>query len=299
MYLFTLGNGSTYSNFDSSASITKALQAETLFEVGKAFLESAEAFTRENYQFLYQLNWAFCWEAVEGLQRAPKTEPRDMDRVIIMLNNRVAADYLAQNSQNIYQQIEPVLQSVWTKSGQKMELYLRYPIRLMYAKKLAATCPDSELLPILVLGILCDAENQNYLGQDLLSLVMQHFPEIDRSVRIGMQQNWTVRHNSLDNWWVEQIQKLDNAKGEADTLALEMKEAFEQEQYEKASELLSYISKKSPLHRDGIFYRIQLAELIGEHELAVVLAASARVLFGADIEMQNLCWRILSGEVGA
>ena len=56
------------------------------------------------------------------------------------------------------------------------------------------------------------------------------------------------------------------------------------------------LGRKSPLHREGIFYRIQLAEMIGEHELAVVLAASARVLFGLDIEMQNLCWLILSQE---
>lgn len=293
LYLFTIGNGSTYANFPSSLSLERCTQAEALFEEGKLFLDSKEALTQENYQFLYQLNWAFCWEGMEGLQRAPNATPQDLDRIIILLNNRVAAAYLPQNSQNICGQIKPVLQAIWSKNGQKMELYLRYPIRLMYARELAERCPGSELLPVLILGVLCDVENQNLLGYDLLALTARHFHGLESSIGIGLQQDWTLRHSGLRNWWVEQIQAIDSDGGTVDILAQELKEAFEQGQYEQASELLSRVSKKSPLHRNGIYYRIQLAELIGEHELAVVLAASARVLFGLDMEMQRLCCAVL------
>ena len=94
---------------------------------------------------------------------------------------------------------------------------------------------------------------------------------------------------------MELIQEVDMDQDKSiETLAEQLREAFANEDYIKASELLSELGQKSPLHRDGIFYRIQLAEMIGDHELAVVLAASARVLFGLDIEMQNLCWAIFA-----
>lgn len=300
LYLFTMGSGSTYANFSSAASVNKALQAEVLFDEGKAFLQSIGALTQENEHFLYQLNWAYCWEAMEGLQRVDKSAPEDVDRIIAMLNNRIAGVYLSQSSRDISQQIESVLHVVWTKSGQSLELYLRYPFRLMYARKLAEANPNSDLLPVLVMGVLCDLENQNSLGWDLLPQLEKSFPSIKQTVRVQIYMNWTKRHNSLRNWWAESIQRLDGADGTADRLAQRIGEAFEQEQYEEASELLSELSRKSPLHRDGIYYRIQLAELIGEHELAVVLAASARVLFGLDVDMQQLCWFILSqgGERG-
>jgi len=296
LYQFTLGNGSTYSNFSSATSLRKAVQAEVLFEEGRRFLQSSNALTQENINFLYQLNWAFCWETMEGLQRVEKAAPEDMDRVIVMLNNRVAEAYLAQNSCNICQQIEPLLQSVWMKGGQKMELYLRYPIRLMYARKLAEACPDSELLPVLILGILCDPENQNLLGADMLPLIAEHFSGLCESMKIGLYKDYTLRHSSLRNWWTELIQRLDCKDGTAEALSCQLEEAIEQEQFEKASNLLSDLSRKSPLHHNGIYYRIQLAELIGEHELAVVLAASARVLFGLDSEMQQLCWSVMALE---
>jgi len=296
LYSFTISNGSTYANFSSANSLIKVLQSEELFEMGREFLQSTGAMTQENYQFLYQLNWAFCWEAIEGIQRVPKAVPEDMDRIIVMLNNRVANAYLAQNSKNICSQIEPVLQNIWEKSGQRMELYLRYPIRLMYTRKLVQICPDSGLLPVLVLGILCDVENQNLLGEDLLPLVAQNVPSLRDSFKIAVQKEYVLRHSSLRNWWMEQVQQLDGKDGEVEVLAKQMKISFEQEQYEEVSDLLAKLSKKSLLHRDGLYYRIQMTELIGEHELAVVLATSARVLFGLDVEMQELCWFILARE---
>lgn len=297
MYLFTVSSGSTYSNFLSIYSVAKSLQAEALYAETRSWLESVDALTQANHQFLFQLNWAFCWETIEGLQRATEAAPENLDRVITVLNNRVASSYLAQNSQEICKQLEPVLQAAFTKSRQRMELYLRYPIRLMYARKVANACPDSDLLPILIVGILSDVENENLLGFDMLPLLGKAFSGIQKSIQIKVYMDWTNRHNSLRNWWMEQIQRLDGESSGADVLAQQICEAFQKEQYEQASELLSELSKKSPLHREGIYYRIQLAELIGEHELAVVLAASARVLFGQDVEMQQLCWFILGPEM--
>lgn len=296
LYLFTIGSGSTYANFSPQFSVAKSLQAEVLYREAAAFLTETDALTPSNHRFLFRLNWVFCLESMEGLQQVAKTMPEDIERVIAVLNNRVASSYVAQCSDSICRQIEPILQAIWTKGGQKLELYLHYPIRLMYTRKLADVCPDSELLPILVAGILGDMENQNLLGMDLLPLLAKRFPGIQKSIQIKVYMDWTNRHNSLRNWWIEQVQRLDNANGEADALAQRMEEAFLEEQYEEASELLSELSQKSPFHRKGIYYRIQLAELIGEHELAVVLAASARVLFGRDVEMQQLCWLILGLE---
>lgn len=294
LYLFTLGNGSTYSNFSSTASVGKALSAETLFDEGQAFLQSVGALTQKNVEFLYQLNWAYCWEAMEGLQRIEKPGLYDVDRIITMLNNRVAGVYLPQNSAGICQQIESLLQAVWTKTGQPLELYLRYPFRLMYARRLARANPASEILPLLIVGILSDMENHHGLGEDLLPKIAEHHQGLAASLQY-VGRNWTKRHDGLHNFWVTQIQVIDSRKnGPAETLAQSLRKNFEAGRYEEASNLLCELSQKSPLHRDGTFYRIQLAELIGEHELAAVLAASARVIFGLDTEMQSLCWCILA-----
>ena len=289
LYLFTQGSGSTYANFPSQWSILKALQAEALFDEGLRFLQKKNALTQSNHQFLYQLNWAFCYEAIAGLQYVKESTSYDLDRVIILLNNKVASSYLS-GSSGIWPQLEPILQNVWIKGGQRMEMYLRYPIRLMYLKRLMEAHPGSELLPTLLLGILCDPENRNLLGRNLLPEIAQSFPGLQQTVRYIVHMEWTLRQNSHRNIWAERIQNEDGLEEE---LVERLRQAFDSERYEDASELLSRLSGKSPLHRDGLYYRIQLAELIGEHELAVVLAASARILFGVDIEMQNLCWFIL------
>lgn len=294
LYLFTVGSGSSYANFKSESSIIKAVQSEVLFDEGLRFLQKKGAATQENCQFLYQLNWAFCYEAMEGLQRVREATPYDLDRVTVMLNNRVAASYLSSSGDAIWPQLEPILQSVWTKSGQKMELYLRYPIRLMYIRKLMEACPDSALLPVLLLGVLCDPENKNLLGTELLPEIAGRFPGLAQVVQYQFHMEWSQRQSSLRNWWAERVQTQDGMDGQAGALAEKLQAAFAEERYEDAGELLSLLCEKSPLHREGIYYRIQLAELIGEHELAAVLAASARIVFGLDIEMQNLCWFIFS-----
>lgn len=298
LYHFTVSKtSSTYSNSPPAATISKALQAETLFDEGSALLQNIGAAAVPHYQFLYQLNWAFCWEAMEGLRRKKEhVTLLDIDRIIVLLNNKVAQTYLANSSKEIWAQIEPILQSLWNQSGQKMELYLRYPVRLMYIQKLIAVCPDSELLPPLVLGVLCDSENANLLGKNLLQCILSCSPGIKKSVECYRSMAWSERHNLSNNWWANEIQQFDDSDGTAGALAQRLKDYFERGDYENACETLSQLSRKSPLHRDGIFYRIQMAELIGEHELAIVLAASARILFGLDIEMQSLCWFTFSQE---
>lgn len=298
LYHFTASQtDSTYANPPPASGISKALQVEALFNEGIALLQEIGANTSQNCQFLYQLNWAFCWEAMEGLQRTRKQVVlQDLDRVIALLNNRIAQSYLSASSAAIWKQLEPVFQNVWIQSGQKLELYLRYPIRLMYIHKLRDACPESELLPFLTLGVLCDPENGNLLGIDLLQCIALSFEGVKKSMEYRRFMEWTERHNLLDNWWLDEIQQLDGKDGEAQFLAQQLQEQFAQEQYEQACETLVKLGRKSPLHREGIYYRIQLAEIIGEHELAVVLAASARILFGLDLEMQNLCWFILSQE---
>lgn len=292
LYLFTAGSGSTYSNFSSKLSIMKAAQAEALFDEGLRFLQKKNAVTKSNYEFLFQLNWTFCYEAMERLQHTNQATPYDLDRVIILLNNQVASNYLS-SSGGVWTKLEPIFQNIWKKSGQRMEMYLRYPIRLMYLRLLMKACPDSELLPPLLLGVLCDPENRNLLGRELLPEIAQYFPGLRQSMRYKYQMEWSLRQNSYRNWWAESVRETDGAE---ENIAERLREAFDSGRYEEASELLSQLSRKSPMHRDGIYYRIQLAELIGEHELAVALAASARILFGLDIEMQNLCWFVLARE---
>lgn len=298
LYDFTVSQtDSTYSNPPPTAGVSKALQAEKLFDEGLILIQNIKADTVPNCQFLYQLNWAFCWEAMEGLQRTKKRVVlQDIDRIVALLNNKVARAYLAANSAEIQKQLEPILQNVWRKSEKKLELYLRYPIRLLYIHRLIDACPDSELLPPLVLGVLCDAENSNLLGADLLQCISPYFAGVQKSIERRRFMEWAERHDLFNNWWLNEIQQFDEEDGEVYTLAQQLREHFEREEYEQTCEILSRLSRKSPLHKDGIFYRIQMAELIGEHELAVVLAASARVLFGLDVEMQNLCWSILSQE---
>lgn len=298
LYLFTAGAGSTYSNWSSPYGVHRALESEALFDAGTALLEQFSVKTGENVKFLYQLNWAFCWEGMEGLQRVRQIGPEHLNRVIDLLNNRVASAYLASNSEMICQQVEPVLQAVLRQNSDQLErLYLRYPIRLMYTRKLFQANPASEILPVLIVGILSDIENHHGLGGDLLSAIAEHHPGMTAAMQY-VGKEWTQRHDNLHNFWVNQIQVLDERENPAADLAQRLREAFDGERYEQASELLFQLGQKSPLNRDAVFYRIQLAELIGEHELAVVLAASARVLFGLDIEMQNLCWFVLAQEKG-
>jgi len=296
LYLFTMGMNSTYSNWTNCSGVYRALQSEALFDAGIALLEKADAQTSENINFLYQLNWAFCWEGLEGIQRIKQVKPEHLNRVIDLLNNRVASVYLASSSKAICQQLEPILQNILKQNSDQLErLYLRYPIRLMYARKLFEVNPKSELLPVLIVGALSDIENHHGLGEDLLPVIAEHHPGMAASLRY-VGREWTRRHDNLHNYWITQAQILDDRIDPVANLAQLLRKAFDEGQYEEACELLSRLSKKSPLHRDGIFYRIQLAELIGEHELAVVLAASARVLFGLDVEMQSLCWFVLTKE---
>lgn len=301
LYRFTASqSSSTYSNPPPTAGLSKALMAEALFEEGMVFLREVGADTIPNCQFLYQLNWTFCWEAMEGLQRTRgRIVPQDVDRIVALLNNKVAHVYLAASGAEIWGQLEPILQNVWRQSGEKLALYLRYPMRLMYIYKLADACPDSGLLPLLILGVLCDPENGNLLGENLLHTIAPSFEGLKKSVERGRFMEWAKRHNLLDNWWVDEIQQFDGEDGTAQLLAQQLQAQLAREELEAACETLAQLSRKSPLHRDGIYCRIQMAEVAGEHELAVVLAASARVLFGLDAEMQSLCWLVLSQEGAA
>lgn len=294
LYLFTAGAGSTYSNWSSPYGVHCALQAEALFDAGIALLEQFSVKTEDNIKFLYRINWAFCWEGMEGLQRVRQIGPEHLNRVIDLLNNRVASVYLADNSEIVCRQLEPVLQAVLRQNCDQLErLYLRYPIRLMYTRKLFQANPASEILPVLIVGILSDIENRHGLGKDLLPAIAGQHPGMAAAMHY-VGREWTQRHDNLHNFWITQIQILDDWENPVADLAQRLRKAFDEGRYEEASGLLCQLGQKSPLHRDAVFYRIQLAELIGEHELAVVLAASARVLFGLDIEMQNLCWFVLA-----
>lgn len=297
LYLFTLSqSGSTYSNYMSRLSISKAMQAEGLFDAGVVLLREKAGQTAQNIQFLYQLNWAFCYESMNKLLWAEKVDLNDLDCVIMVLNNKIAAAYLNQNEENIWGQVEPILNKVWEKSGHNLELFLRYPFRLMYMRKLICTNPKSVLLPLLILGILCDHENRNCFGKSYLKDIAQFFPNLDKTIHYQTHMDWDMRNNNYQSAWANRIQYFDETNADVNRLAAQLRQSCEEEQYEEASELLTELSEKSPLHRYAVYYRIFLAELVGEHELAVVLAASARVLFGLDVEMQELCWLVIGRE---
>ncbi len=294
LYLFTMGAGSTYIEVlpRIKQSVNKSLQAETLFDEALKFLTIKKANNKRNIEFLYQLNWAFIWESISGIKNIQKPDIKVIDRIVIVLNNRIASNYLSNNTHNIYSLLEPLLNDAWQKSENDFYWYTRYPMRLMYLLNLIKEQPDSNLVPVILFGILCDMENQNLLGMDLLSYTSSYIPNQNILNHI---RDYTLRHNCIKNLWIECFDELygKDYNKKVRQLSENLKIAFYSAEFETASELLSELCNINPIDRDAIFYRIQMLELIDEHELAVILSCSARVLYGLDYDMQCLCLDVL------
>ena len=294
LYLFTMGAGSTYTNISQNINpiILKSIFSESLFEEGLNFLRVKNAETNENISFLYQLNWAFTCESIEGINNIKNPDISCLDRIIMVLNNSIASKYLSNNTENVYAFLEPLLNSIWEKNNKDLYWYIRYPMRLLYLRKLIKDQGKSSIIPVIFLGIVCDIENANLLGLDMVSCISEYYKY---DYIFEYIKKITLRHNCMRNGWIESLEQLydKHQRNEINNLENELKIEFNSQNFEKVSEIIFKLSEIDPLNRDLLYYRIQMLEIIGEYELAVILSASARVLFGLDYDMQCLSLEVL------
>jgi len=295
LYYFLNRSSSTFSR--RSLDIARTWEADSLFTAGVQVLEQLRIRDDLNYRFLLAIHWGFMEEAMRGLflnEDLNRTSPRiKMNRLAMVWNDRVVGSYLHKSFQQIWSNCELYIDTIIVEDAGRNLVWNSYMARLKYWKDNMQGNPNNVLWAPLLFSCLCDSENKHYAG--LVYLSELEAPLNNERATPGL--TWfRQRQQELQLYFYDNPQELLGGinKHDRTSAVIEKEEqlsrCIQEDDFEAACDLIEEISSICPFNLVAMFYRIHMAILLEEWETAALLAASAKVLWPDERDIQILYW---------
>jgi len=268
----------------------RLLEAEHLWEEGRETLAAFHAVNQENSDFLCVLNWAYIKEYLPGFRMAGNVPfHKQLGWLAATFSSSILPHYMRGMEKEILGTAMEYTQVICERESRNYALYESYLVRLRYFLILYSQNPGNLLLPALLVGCLSDPVNGNHLGLSMLSALKTKTKGF-QAVSVNISY-YTVAKSSF-NVWADDITGLDDSD-QVKTLESRLDECSHAENYAGICDLIEQISRVSPLNYSAMYYRIQMAILAEEWELASALCHTGRTLWPQDTQMQMLCWSLI------
>lgn len=290
-YYFLSRKDSQYNT--RSFDIFRMFEANILYSTGFDVMQQLNIRSPQNEVFITNLHLSYLMESLNGLNHNKNvlSPTVTLRRLEDLFNNRIVASYLEPFFTNIFIGCEPYIRKAINSEQEDSFIWDSYLSRLHYVME---QIPRSSRIhyPIL-LSCLCDPNNNNRAGKGLFIEVHQENHHLSHG-----QRGFINCSKPIQDYYYQHPQELVEAFDlmDRDDYLLDKEnqliESFQQEDLDKVCELIEEISLQSPLNRIAMYYRIYVATLIDEFPLALVMAASAKVLWPNDKDIQLLYWNI-------
>ncbi len=295
LYYFLNRSDSTYSR--RALDIQRNWEAESIFTAGTQVLEQLRIKDNQNYNFLINIHWGFMYEAMNGLfsnQDLAVASPRfKLSRLATVWNDRIVSSYLNLNFQQIWSSCELYISRIIAEDAGENLVWGAYLARFKYWMNNMQGNPNNALWAPLLFSCLCDSENKHYAG--LVYLSELEAPLNNERVTPGLtwfrqcQRERQLYFYDHPNELLEGINRRDRTFTVIEKEEL-LSRCIQEDDFETACDLIEEISLICPFNLVAMFYRIHMAILIEEWETAALLAASAKVLWPDDRDIQSLYW---------
>lgn len=299
LYYFLARSNSAYSSrpFDNA----RIIEANLLYQKGLNVLEVLKGHSIENDAFLLSLHWGYLVEAMSGMTNNTKsTESSNwhkLRRLSDVLNDKLVGSYLNNNFELIFNTMGNYVSKIIEEETQNSlnSIWSSYIARLYFFRNQLKMDSDSVLLIPILISCLCDKDNKNSAGALYFLKEIRGFKYQNLSVgeKQFLQCNATEHSFMFDHpqELLEMINKYDRTSEIIDKENV-LIESIKKEDFEIACNLIEEISIIAPFNLIAMYYRIYVSCIFKELELANILAATAKVLWPDEREIQLLYWEI-------
>lgn len=268
----------------------------SLYRNNIEFLEKYQINSDENIKFIKELHWTYIMEGLERYRNNVKISAKEkLLNIKCILNDKIVGSYMHEMFWKIYMGLEPYLKEIEMQAEEDLTIYDSYIMRLKCFVDSVEADTANPLNFLLLLGGIFDHNNRNFFGIDFMQLPL-------KGVSYGAWKHIEMHEEAWMYWadnprcFVEAYCGYWDRTSEVRAAEEELANCWNAGRYEECEALIQEISVAANFNREAIYYRIQLAELLGQHTIAVILAYTVKNIFDYDIELVALCNRIL--EVG-
>lgn len=266
---------------------------DILFDTAKDCLEHYGIANSKNIYYLYAVHWGHMCDIMKVLSTSSKMSGLEkISYIQDILNNKLLQSYLKVFDKTIWNNLCKYLQVIIPDINQMEPSLWECHLVKLYYLYLHRDNKNEPLPYMLLLSAICDPKNTFSFGIELLK---------DNQWEIISPGERRFRSQSLQvqRFFVKSLPKLKEFISNGDPqkyIQLEdsLANSVENEDYEKAGDLLSQLNEKYPLDEYAFYYRIYLSDLIGDHAFAVKQAYAAKILWSDSKELTELCQFILS-----
>lgn len=269
--------------------------AYALFQNNMEFLAKHEIAVQRNKNFVYMLHWTYLMEGLQPFHNNTWISPDEkLFYIKAVLNDSITGTLPAEMFEKLYSDILPYLIEIEEQAGDDCSIYSYYIMRL---KCFIDTVNEDESNPLnypLLLGALFDPANRNWFGIKFMNIVIQSAsPGVKKELCENEEpwKYWSENPSVFINYFCNMLDLTPEVQAAERDLAGYWNEG----RYEECYALADAISKAANFSREAMFYRIKVLEHFGDHTSASILAYTSKILFNYDLEMQDLCNRIIKG----
>jgi glycosyltransferase involved in cell wall biosynthesis len=295
LYCFLERCNSSYNT--QTLSIWRLIFARALYQEGLNILKLSCAENIQNQQFLLCIHWGYLCEAIQNVSvgRA-QTHLRPlakMQRLEDLVNDKIVGIYLNSNISMVLKTFTPYIQHCMTDGRDSNIIWDSFLLRLYKILSKYQFNKRNALLFPLLLACVSDPHNENNMGriffEDWKSYWSNQSLSKGELFLLELEPNdYLFRHPQDCVYWVNKHDHTD----ETVQLENELTKAFQKGGYDKVCDLLEAIANQCPFSRVAFYYRIRMAVLIKNMNLALLLVATAKVLWPFDKEIQELYWSL-------
>lgn len=267
-------------------------EADILLEAAQRCLEHFHIDTEENRNFLYSVHWGHMTDILKLLSKsASMTLKEKIDYIQEILANEVLQKYIDSNFDFISEHIMQVMEYLIPFIGQAdSDLWSFYLVRLfdVWQKQGEKNSIDF----IMLLTALCDPHNHFSFGIPMLK------KEKWTSLTFG-ENTFCAFQADTQRAYLKDIPKLLQALSggnpeEFFSLEDALAAAVENGNYEKGGSLLAELNGLYPESEYAFYYRIRLAELIGDRDISHKQSYAARILWSDSPDITEISSHVLS-----
>lgn len=297
LYYFLQRHNSTYSA--KPLDCVRNWEADLCYRTGMNLLDQWGIQTQENMFCLLNIHWGYLIESMRGLREnkmvAMMPAKEKMTRLAYVWNDEILATYLTGNYDAIYQTSKSYISDAIAQDQNQGAIWSSYLARLYYFENGLKTSLNGTITLPVLLSCLCDHENHNHAGRHYFNVESQYWWLNEPSK--GVEQFLLLNEGFKEYCYTHPQTTVDliNEQDRTPIIIAQEEEliaAFQQEDFERACDLIEEIGKVCPFSMVAMYCRIYIAAMIGESELANVLASAAKVLWPNERDIQLLYWDI-------
>ncbi len=283
-YYFLQRSDSTYSTRPMDAG--RLLEAYALYNKDIECINSLSIYTEKNKEFIDRIHLAYLFESLEVYKHKEVPISERITWIEEILNDDIVRAYNHRLFLELYKGIEPFVADIIGDSKGDLSIYKSFFVRLKCFKDLYEADKSNVILFGMLFGCLCDSNNRYHFGDALKYL---SFENLTSGVKFSLSF-----HNEVWRWWYYHPKDFIKTVVEEDyneefrAVKEQFISAFQEQDYEKACDLLEAASALCPIDRDIMYYRIQLCIMVDELELASILIATAYNLWHEDKDFNDL-----------